>query len=363
MVRKIRTIVVLGVLISSLNFGAAQAANQSADRNSSNNNVACTNTQSAKSAPTSNSRASTCSPTVTSISPNIGSTLGGQLVTISGTNLANVNSVTFGTLSVTPFSKTSTSLQVNTPVQSNPGSVNITVSSPSGSITQLGGYTYYAPPTITSVSPNSGSTSGNQPVTIYGTNLQTTNQVLFGSYAATVQISSPNQITVLTPNVPSAGNVDISLTTLGGSITSAGAFTYTVPFSPLLVNFVVYVKPGGCGTSDNPCTPLPNGVAFDICESSSPLNCVTIDNTYSSPKSLTLNSINSTVRITYKDSNVVSLGLKYFVYVFRNGMPDVEYIPSPAGSDFFYNNGEYRDSTSTFSNSQTLVFGVYGNIT
>ena len=355
MIRKIRTIIVLGALISSLNLGSAQAANQSADRNSSNNNVACTNTQSAKSAPTSNSRASTCSPTVTSISPNIGSTLGGQLVTISGTNLANVNSVTFGTLSVTPFSKTSTSLQVNTPVQSNPGSVNITVSSPSGSITQLGGYTYYAPPTITSVSPNSGSTSGNQLVTIYGTNLQTTYQVLFGVYAATVQSSSTNQITVLTPNVPSAGSVDISLTTLGGTTTSVGAFTYTIPFSPLTVQFVGYTPPSGGSL------PLPNGVSFDICESALLSNCVTIDSTYGSLKSLTLNSNNSTVRIIYRDSNSISLGLKYFVYLARTGV--FEYIPTPAGSDFFYNTGDFRESTSTWSNSQNMQFGVFGRTT
>ena len=65
--RKFNIFIVISILISSSISGGAHAASQSTDRNASNNNIACTNTQSSKSAPTSNSRATTCTPIVTNV--------------------------------------------------------------------------------------------------------------------------------------------------------------------------------------------------------------------------------------------------------------------------------------------------------
>ena len=87
-------------------------------------------------------------------------------------------------------------------------------------------YTYDAPPTITSVSPSQGSTSGGTVVTIDGTNLASPTVVAFGGNAGTVTASSASSITVSTPP-SSAGLADVLVTTLGGSVTDTGAFTYT----------------------------------------------------------------------------------------------------------------------------------------
>ena len=57
--------------------------------------------------------------------------------------------------------------------------VTVTVNGQSGSLTN--GFTYVVPPTVSSVSPNSGSTAGGTAVTITGTNFVAGATVTFGS--------------------------------------------------------------------------------------------------------------------------------------------------------------------------------------
>ena len=77
--------------------------------------------------------------------------------------------------------------------------VTVTVSGQSANLTN--GYTYVAPPTVSGVSPNSGTTAGGTAVTITGTNFAAGATVTFGSTAATnVVVASATQITATAPS-------------------------------------------------------------------------------------------------------------------------------------------------------------------
>jgi len=87
------------------------------------------------------------------------------------------------------------------------------------------------PPTVTNVSPNSGSTAGGTSVTITGTKLNGATAVMFGATAATgVTVVNATTITATSP-ANSAGTVDVTVTTGGGtSATSASDhYAYVAP--------------------------------------------------------------------------------------------------------------------------------------
>jgi trimeric autotransporter adhesin len=95
-----------------------------------------------------------------------------------------------------------------------------------------------AAPTVTSISPNSGTFSGGTTVTITGTNFTGTTGVQFGATAATsFTVVSDTQIVAVSP-AGSVGVVDVTVTTAGGTsvVSAADQFTYlaaapTIAFS------------------------------------------------------------------------------------------------------------------------------------
>lgn len=79
-------------------------------------------------------------------------------------------------------------------------------------------------PTITSISPISGPTTGGTSITITGSGFSGPTTVRFGSTATTFTLDSPTQITAVAPG-GAAGTVQVTVTTSGG--TSNGlAYTY-----------------------------------------------------------------------------------------------------------------------------------------
>ncbi len=174
-------------------------------------------------------RATAAAPTISSISPNVGSTSGGNSVTIDGANLGFASSVTFGgTAATVAYNTTTGKLQPNAPAHV-AGAVNVKVTTPSGSVTVINGYTYVGPPTISSISPNSGSTAGGNSVTIDGANLGFASSVTFGGTATTVAYNTTTG--KLQPVAPthSAGAANVTVTTPGGSVTSINGYTYVAP--------------------------------------------------------------------------------------------------------------------------------------
>ncbi len=169
-------------------------------------------------------------PTVTSISPTNGTTLGGTTVTITGTNLTGATAVTFGGTSAASITVVNaTTITATTPAHT-AGAVDVVVTTSGGTGTGTSLYTYVTPPpTVASISPANGTTLGGTTVTITGTNLTGATAVTFGGTSAvSITVVNATTITATTP-AHTAGAVDVVVTTSGGSGTGASLYTYVTP--------------------------------------------------------------------------------------------------------------------------------------
>jgi hypothetical protein len=191
----------------------------------------------------------TATPYVASISANGatghagGPLAGGTTVTINGSNFIAGDTVIINGSTITPTSISSTAITFTAPAES-AGTYDIYVDSNTalGTSAQTANdqFTYVAKPTVTAVSPTSGSENGLTTVTITGTGFisGSTPAVNFvfpssgGTVAATsIQVISPTQITAVAPAVPGAqydgATVDVEVTTPVGTSTASSADHYT----------------------------------------------------------------------------------------------------------------------------------------
>ncbi len=183
-------------------------------------------------------------PTITNVAPGTGALAGGTSLTIAGTNFANGATVAFVELPSndvfgTPSSKaaasvtfnSSTQLTATTPSAVNAGAVDVVVMNPDfQTARRASGFTYSpsAPaPTVTAVSPNSGSTAGGTAVTITGTGFAATPTVSVGGTGATgVTFVSATTLTATTA-AHAAGVVNIVVTNpdaQSGTLTNGYAY-------------------------------------------------------------------------------------------------------------------------------------------
>ena len=82
-------------------------------------------------------------------------------------------------------------------------------------------------PNVTAVSPTNGSTLGGTSVTITGTNLTGATAVKFGTTSATsYTVINDSDITATSP-AHTAGGVDVTVTTPGGTSAATAADSYT----------------------------------------------------------------------------------------------------------------------------------------
>jgi hypothetical protein len=169
-------------------------------------------------------------PTITGLSPNSGNTLGNTPVTITGTHLTGTTTVTFGGSAASNVTVVNdTTVTLNTPPNI-AGSVNVVLTTNFGSVTDPNSYTYISSPTLNSVFPTTGATSGGTGVTLSGTNLSGVTSVTFGGVAATsVNGVNSTTVTAVTP-AGAAGAVDVILTTATGSSTLTAGYTYVTTF-------------------------------------------------------------------------------------------------------------------------------------
>ena len=170
-------------------------------------------------------------PTVTLMTPNSGSTVGGTSVTITGTNFTGATGVTIGGVAATGVSVVSaTSITATTPAGT-AGTASVVVTTPVGSNAANTLFTYVAPPTVTSLTPTSGTTAGGTAVTITGTGFTGATGVTIGGVAATgVSVVSATSITATTP-AGTAGTASVVVTTPAGSNAANTLFTYATPAS------------------------------------------------------------------------------------------------------------------------------------
>ena len=167
--------------------------------------------------------------TISSVSPATGSTLGGTLVTITGTDLDGSTSVTIGGVAATSLNViSSTSIAAVTPAGA-AGLADVVVVTVVGNAIGSGAFTFVAPPTISSVSPATGSTLGGTAITITGTSLTGATSVTVGGVAATsVVVVSSTSVTAVTP-AGTLGAVSVAVTTPYGAASTADAFTFVAP--------------------------------------------------------------------------------------------------------------------------------------
>ncbi|MGE5423295.1 MAG: IPT/TIG domain-containing protein [Ignavibacteriales bacterium] len=159
-----------------------------------------------------------------------------------------------------------------------PGAVDVMLVNPDGGTATLNdGFTYVVPssqPVITAVSPNKGPSSGNQEVTITGSDFRVvrdaSNQitgwpkVTFGGYEATVVQDATiartqgKQIKILTPAHIGGGQVDVSLINPDYGVCSLGkAYTYEVS-KPTITN----ILPNNIANKKSPTYKVINGTNF-----------------------------------------------------------------------------------------------------
>jgi spore coat protein U-like protein len=172
-------------------------------------------------------------PTITGINATSGSTAGGTIITIQGTDLGDVTAVKFGTVSATNFTVLSNGwIEVTVP-PGVAGTVDVTVTTSSGTsaTSSADRYTYVAAaaPVVSQVAPTGGTTAGGTVVTIVGSGILGATAVAFGSLAGWNFVVLSDSVIVATAPAESAGTVDVTVTTDSGTsaTTSADHYTYS----------------------------------------------------------------------------------------------------------------------------------------
>lgn len=133
-------------------------------------------------------------PRINIISPSYGAPAGGTGVTISGINFVGSTKVTIGGALATITDRTTVSIQVTTPPGTAGPPVDVVVTTPSGTTTLAGGFTYVNPPdppSVSSVSPPSGSFKGGTPIVISGSGFGYGAVVTFGGPPAATGTTTP----------------------------------------------------------------------------------------------------------------------------------------------------------------------------
>ena len=216
----------------------------------------------------------TAVPAVTGVAPAAGPATGGTSVVITGTNLGSATAVDFGANAAAITADTATSITATAPAGA-AGPVDVTVTTPGGTSTTSSSdlFTYVAAPTVTSIAPTAGPTAGGTSVVITGTNLDSATAVDFGANAATVTADSATSITATAP-AGSAGTVDVTVTTAGGTSATSVSDAFTYGTAPLFTSgtsttFVTGTAGTFTPTATGSPTPtigesgtLPSGVSF-----------------------------------------------------------------------------------------------------
>jgi hypothetical protein len=180
-------------------------------------------------------------PTINSLAPTSGSTLGGTTVTISGTSLSSASQVTFDGVPASFGVINNSTISAITPAGA-AGAVDVVVTTAGGSATAVGAFTYVIggpriplgeidarfgpmdgfvddpavevlqalrnPPSLTSLTPSAGPEAGGNSVVIAGAGLTGVGGVWFGTVpASSFVVNSDTQITAVAP--PGVGTVQV----------------------------------------------------------------------------------------------------------------------------------------------------------
>ena len=255
-------------------------------------------------------------PTVSSISPTSGSTTGGTPVTITGTGFLSGATVSLGGTAATGVTVVSSTSITATTGAHGAGAVNVVVTnSDAQSGTKTNGYTYTTSnpaPTVSSISPTSGTTAGGTPVTITGTGFLSGATVSLGGTAATgVTVVSSTSITATT-GAHAAGAVNVVVTnTDAQSGTLTNGYTYTTSGGGGTIAFVQV----NAATPQSPSTSV--AVSYPLAQTAGNLNIVAVgwNDTSSTVSSVTDSRGNS---YTLAIGPTTGTGLRQSIYYAKN---------------------------------------------
>jgi hypothetical protein len=177
-------------------------------------------------------------PSVTALSPTSGPTAGGTVVAISGSDLAGVTSVHFGTAAATNVSYNA-GLQVvdaTSPASARRGLVDVTVTTANGTSAADGFDKFdYVGPSVTALVPPAGTPDGGASIRITGGGFTGATAVHFGTAAAEhFAVSSDSEITATSPPGRNGEVVDVTVTTPVGTSPKFSQDHFTFTFDPVV---------------------------------------------------------------------------------------------------------------------------------
>jgi hypothetical protein len=188
-------------------------------------------------------------PAVASVSPASGTTTGGAKVTIKGSGFVSGATVTIGTAATAVNVVSATKITAVTSATA-AGSDEVVVTDANGSSTGGPSYTYVAPPppSVTSITPTSGTSAGGTKVTIKGSGFVSGATVTIGGAASSVSVVSATKITAVT-SATAAGSDEVVVTDANGTSTGGPSYTYLAPPPPSVTSITPTSGPTAGGTT------------------------------------------------------------------------------------------------------------------
>jgi len=333
---KIASLIASIALASFFLTTPSQAAGESANRNPSNNGVACQNTQSSK-AQSGNSRASTCIYSVT-WNGNGGSLTGSP-----------TTSWTFGSVLNFPTQ----------PVRSGFTFTGWFVSPSGGSRVDSGSYI----PKFTSNFTLYAQWSANSYTVTWSAN--------GGSLAGSATTSWTFGTPLTLPSAPSRSNYSFTGwytdssngTKVGDALgsytpTNTSNFTLYAQWESTIMPLSFAILPYTNSADFFP--NIPSGVSFDICEKDTS-NCIQITETTREGSNLNLTLFSGDIQLvaTYHNSRSDVASAEFFVWIAKNGANT--FIPRADIGTYFTSDGESATSNNTFSNGDSVTLRIGSN--
>jgi hypothetical protein len=168
-------------------------------------------------------------PNITSVSPSSGPV--GTSVTITGTGFTGTTSVTFEGFSASFTVISDTTLTASSPESTYNVAVDVEVTTPAGSSTEVAAFTNTSIPVplVFGISPAIGSIDGGTPVTISGADFTGATAVSIGGTAvASFSVVSYSEITAVTAARSAGSGLSVDVTTPGGTNVPNTLYTYAV---------------------------------------------------------------------------------------------------------------------------------------
>ena len=173
-------------------------------------------------------------PAISRITPDMGPTRAGTIVTIQGDNFVGTVSVRFGNSAARAVDQISpTEVRVIAPAGSGIAQVTLGNVAGASAASPAASYAFLAPPTVASITPAIGPKKGGTKITVKGSNFVGGVSVYVGGAAArAVRVISRSQISAVVP--PGSGTSNVTVTAVGGSSPTTPIARYTFFATPTI---------------------------------------------------------------------------------------------------------------------------------